>query len=120
MDIATASSLSQKAIIRIKEAFIRNKITGPESRIRFDFALKGKAFNFSKCEHCGRHYSICCICDEAEKRWKSMLEEVREVSQCREEDPKEVAKEFLRSKLSRLPEYFEDDIVDIMIEFKNK
>ena len=46
MDIATASAVNKKAIIRIKEPFIRNKITEPESRIRFDFAINSRAFNF--------------------------------------------------------------------------
>lgn len=35
------------------------------------------------CKHCGRKHVICCICDEAEKRWKNTIEEVRAVSEAR-------------------------------------
>jgi len=35
----------------------------------------------SNCEHCGRKYVICCICDEAEKRWTDMIAEVQAVSE---------------------------------------
>ena len=33
------------------------------------------------CKHCGRKHVICCICDEAEKRWNNTIEEVRVVSE---------------------------------------
>lgn len=34
----------------------------------------------SMCGDCGRYYTICCICDVAEKKWDKMLAEVKEVS----------------------------------------
>ena len=45
----------------------------------------GYTGELSTCKYCERLYSICCICDEAEKRWKNMIDEVREVSEMRNE-----------------------------------
>lgn len=45
-----------------------------------DKIKKNLSGDLSLCKHCGRKYVICCICDEAEKSWDNMLEEVREVS----------------------------------------
>lgn len=35
----------------------------------------------SICKHCGRKHVICCICDEAVKRWDDMIKEVKAVSE---------------------------------------
>ena len=32
------------------------------------------------CKHCGRKYSICCICDASCDRWDAMIQEVKNVS----------------------------------------
>lgn len=43
----------------------------------------------STCRHCGRLYSICCICNEAIQQWEDMLKEVREVSSIKTTIPDE-------------------------------
>ena len=45
-------------------------------RIKVERNLSG---DLSACEHCGRKYSICCICDEARKVWDEMMAEIHEV-----------------------------------------
>ena len=44
---------------------------------------EGHTGDLPTCKYCKRLYSICCICDEAEKRWENMITEVREVSEAR-------------------------------------
>ena len=46
-----------------------------------DKVKKNLSGDLSDCEHCGRKYVICCICDEAEKRWSDMIAEVQAVSE---------------------------------------
>ena len=48
-----------------------------------DKVKKNLSGDLSNCKHCGRKYIICCICDEAEKRWNDMITEVREVGEAR-------------------------------------
>jgi len=40
----------------------------------------GKSGLLSECQHCGRKYAICCICDKAEEDWNNMILEVRGVA----------------------------------------
>ncbi len=42
---------------------------------------KGLSGDLDVCEHCHRKYSICCICDAAEKRWEDMIQEIKDVSE---------------------------------------
>ena len=46
-----------------------------------DKVKKNLSGDLSNCEHCGRKHVICCICDEAEKRWGEMIAEVQAVSE---------------------------------------
>lgn len=46
-----------------------------------DKAKKNLSGELSNCKQCGRKYVICCICDEAEKKWNDTIEEVRAVSE---------------------------------------
>jgi len=52
-----------------------------ESQWRADKVKKDLSGDLSNCEHCGRKYVICCICDEAEKRLADMIAEVQSVSE---------------------------------------
>jgi hypothetical protein len=45
-----------------------------------DKIKKNLSGDLHDCKHCGRKYVICCICDEAEKRWTDFINEVIEVS----------------------------------------
>jgi len=46
-----------------------------------DKVKKNLSGDLSICKHCGRKYVICCICDEAEKRWLDVIAEVKAVSE---------------------------------------
>lgn len=46
-----------------------------------DKVKKNLSGDLSICKHCGRKHVICCICDEAEKRWNNMIAEVKAVSE---------------------------------------
>jgi hypothetical protein len=52
-----------------------------ELQWKTDKVKKNLSGDLSNCEHCGRKYVICCICDEAEKRWSDMIAEVQLVSE---------------------------------------
>lgn len=52
-----------------------------ELQWKTDKVKKNLSGDLSNCEHCGRKYVICCICDEAEKRWTDMITEVQSVSE---------------------------------------
>lgn len=52
-----------------------------EAQWKTDKVKKNLSGDLANCEHCGRKYVICCICDEAKKRWNDMLKEVRAVSE---------------------------------------
>jgi hypothetical protein len=41
---------------------------------------------FRTCEHCGRLHTMCCICDEAQRRWQDMVDEVRAVGEQQREE----------------------------------
>lgn len=46
-----------------------------------DKVKKNLSGDLHDCKYCGRKYVICCICNEAEKRWNDMIAEVRAVSE---------------------------------------
>jgi hypothetical protein len=46
----------------------------------------GKSGLLSECQHCGRKYAICCICDKAKEDWNNMILEVRGVAEAIESD----------------------------------
>jgi hypothetical protein len=46
-----------------------------------DKIKKNLSGDLSICKHCNRKYIICCICDEAEKRWTNIIAEVQTVSE---------------------------------------
>jgi hypothetical protein len=52
-----------------------------EIQYRKDKVEKNLSGDLNICEYCGRKYVISCICDEAEKRWNDMIDEVKEVSE---------------------------------------
>jgi len=52
-----------------------------ESQWEKDKVEKNLSGDLSNCEHCGRKYVICCICDEATRKWNEMIVEVEAVSQ---------------------------------------
>ena len=52
-----------------------------ELQYKKDRVIKNLSGNLSVCNHCGRKYIICCVCDKAEKQWKNMLTEIEIVSQ---------------------------------------
>ena len=56
-----------------------NKVMGLQWKT--DKVKKNLSGDLSNCEHCGRKYVICCICDEAEKRWTDMITEVQAISE---------------------------------------
>ena len=55
--------------------------TAMELQWKTDRVKKNLSGNLSVCKHCGRKHVICCICDEAEKRWGEMIAEVQAVSE---------------------------------------
>jgi hypothetical protein len=55
--------------------------TAMELQWKEDKVKKNLSGNLINCEHCGRKYVICCICDEAAKRWDDMITEVQAVSE---------------------------------------
>lgn len=54
-----------------------------ELQWKVDKVKKNLSGDLSKCGYCGRKYIICCICEEAEKRWDNMIEEVKSISERR-------------------------------------
>ena len=52
-----------------------------ELQWKTDKVKKNLSGDLSNCEHCGRKYVICCICDKAKKRWVDMIAEVQSVSE---------------------------------------
>ncbi len=60
------------------------------------------------CDQCGRKYSICCICPEAEERWESMLDNVKQVQKDKHiQCPIETLKTDSKNK-----KYTEQDMLD--------
>ncbi len=56
-----------------------NKVA--ELQWKEDKVKKNLSGDLSICKHCGRKHVICCICNEAEKRWEDMIAEVKAVSE---------------------------------------
>lgn len=52
-----------------------------ELQWKTDKVNKKLSGDLSNCEHCGRKYVVCCICDEAKKRWADVIAEVQSVSE---------------------------------------
>lgn len=52
-----------------------------ELQWKTDKVKKNLFGDLSICKHCGRKHVICCICDEAEKRWADMITEVQAISE---------------------------------------
>jgi hypothetical protein len=46
-----------------------------------DKITKNLSGDLSNCKYCNRKYVVCCICDEAEDKFKDMLNEIRNISQ---------------------------------------
>lgn len=47
---------------------------------RKDIVAKNLSGRLSDCKYCGRKYVVCCICDEAVKRWDALIVEAQEIS----------------------------------------
>ncbi len=83
---------------------------------------------FHTCEHCGRLHTMCCICDEAQRRWQNMIDEVKAVGEAQREERERrdgqilqnhVVQNALQNFIDTLErEYGEDDEFGFSISIK--
>ena len=51
-----------------------------EVQWKIDKIKKNLSGDLHECKYCSRKYVISCICDEAQKAWNDIIDELKEVS----------------------------------------
>lgn len=83
-----------------------------ELQWKTDKREKNLSGNLLDCKYCGRKYTICCICDEAEERWNNIMSEIETV---RERKIKEMEQIKRNKRYLGDGVYAENDGCDIIL-----